>query len=137
MFPLLLILSGFSSGAFASELKVSFEDMRNDSGKILFLIFKSENGFPDDPDKSIYQGELTVSEARNGLSIKLDDGDYAMTLIHDENDNGELDKSFLGVPTEGFGFSNNPQILFGPPSFEKASFKLKGLKKIKLKVKYF
>lgn len=51
----------------------------------------------------------------------LASGDYAIALIHDENGNGRLDTRF-GIPIEGVGFSNNPRLLFGPPSFAAARF---------------
>lgn len=51
--------------------------------------------------------------------VDLPPGSYAVALFHDENDNGRLDKRF-GIPTEGFGFSNNPHLWFGPPSFKAA-----------------
>lgn len=137
MVPLLLMLSGIITPAFSSELKVSFEGLRNSKGKILYLLFKNEKGFPDDATKSIFQGEILASEASAGISLNLDEGNYAMTLIHDENENGKLDKNFIGIPKEGFGFSNNPLILFGPPSFAKAVFKLEGETFINIKVKYF
>lgn len=50
----------------------------------------------------------------------LPSGTYALALIHDENGNGKLD-TVMGIPREGFGFSNNPAIRFGPPSFKSAS----------------
>jgi uncharacterized protein (DUF2141 family) len=34
-------------------------------------------------------------------------GNYAIAILDDENSNGELDRNFLGIPVEGFGFSNN------------------------------
>ena len=46
----------------------------------------------------------------------LPSGDYALALIHDENGNGKLD-TVMGIPREGFGFSRNPAIRFGPPKF--------------------
>ena len=49
----------------------------------------------------------------------LPSGTYALALIHDENGNGKLD-TMMGIPREGFGFSNNPAIRFGPPSFKSA-----------------
>ncbi len=49
-------------------------------------------------------------------------GRYAVAVYHDKNENKELDTNFVGFPSEPFGFSNNPTIVFGPPSFEKASF---------------
>ncbi|WP_231370315.1 DUF2141 domain-containing protein [Sphingomonas phyllosphaerae] len=50
-------------------------------------------------------------------------GDYAVAVIHDENDNKKLD-TFAGIPKEGFGFSRNPAIRFGPPRFAAARFTL-------------
>lgn len=44
-------------------------------------------------------------------------GVYAFALYHDENGNGKIDRSGLGLPQEGWGFSNNPATLFGLPSF--------------------
>ena len=51
----------------------------------------------------------------------LAQGNYAVALIHDENANGKLDTALM-IPREGFGFSNNPAIGFGPPKFAAARF---------------
>ena len=48
-------------------------------------------------------------------------GRYAAIAFHDENGNGKLDKNFLGVPTEPYGFSNNVQGFLGPPTFDAAA----------------
>jgi len=63
---------------------------------------------------------MPAGEARR-FAIELPPGAYALSLIHDENGNGRLDTR-LGIPREGFGFSNNPHIWFGPPSFSAARF---------------
>ena len=48
-------------------------------------------------------------------------GQYAANAFHDENDNGELDTNLIGIPTEGYGFTNDPRTTFGPPDFEDAA----------------
>lgn len=53
----------------------------------------------------------------------LSPGTYAAALIHDENSNARLD-TLMGIPREGFGFSRNPRIGFGPPRFSAAEFAL-------------
>ena len=71
----------------------------------------------DDP----HARHLTVPTRQAGM-LKfegLPTGEYALALIHDENGNGKLD-TFMGIPKEGFGFSKNPAIRFGPPSFVSA-----------------
>jgi uncharacterized protein (DUF2141 family) len=58
------------------------------------------------------------------ISIKFNNvkhGTYSVNVFHDENSNKDIDKNFIGIPKEGYGFSNNPK-LFGPPSFEKTKF---------------
>jgi len=52
--------------------------------------------------------------------IKL--GNYAVSVLHDENQNKDLDTNMLGIPKEGYGFSNNVTGVIGPPSFRKARF---------------
>ena len=53
-------------------------------------------------------------------------GTYALVAIHDENMNGKLDTNLLGIPTEGYGFSNDVKALLGAPSFSAASFQYNG-----------
>ena len=53
-------------------------------------------------------------------------GTYALAVIHDENSNGKLDTNWLGIPTEGYGFSNDAKALLGAPSFAAASFAYDG-----------
>ncbi len=63
-------------------------------------------------------GRLTV--AFDGLAP----GRYAVTIYQDLNGNGDLDSNLFGMPNEPFGFSNNPRMFFGPPSFKKAAFEV-------------
>lgn len=67
----------------------------------------------------------------------LPPGDYAISAIHDENDNKKLDKSFIGMPTEGVAFSNNAKVSFGPPKFEKVRFHVEGETTQMMRMRYF
>lgn len=64
---------------------------------------------------------VPAAHARDIRFEGLPSGDYAIALIHDENSNNKLDTTF-GIPREGFGFSRNPVIRFGPPKFAEARF---------------
>ena len=64
-------------------------------------------------------------------------GNYAISLVHDENANGRLDKAIL-IPREGFGFSRNPKITFGPPKFSAVEVAVgQGDVKVPVKMKYY
>ncbi len=67
--------------------------------------------------------------------ISLPEGMYAIALFIDTNKNLKIDKNFLGIPKEQFGFSNNAMGKFSAPSFEQAKFLVKGstLQNIELK----
>lgn len=49
-------------------------------------------------------------------------GTYAIALLHDEDGDGDMDRDFIGLPQEGYGFSSGARPGLGPPSFEDASF---------------
>ena len=51
-------------------------------------------------------------------------GDFAVSIYHDENANGDFDKGAFGLPAEPWGISQNPKIRFGPPGVEEAIFKV-------------
>jgi uncharacterized protein (DUF2141 family) len=50
----------------------------------------------------------------------LPPGDYGVAVIHDENQNARLDRNFIGIPKEGFGFANNPHVGLSAPPFQAA-----------------
>ncbi|GAA4809529.1 hypothetical protein GCM10023232_00640 [Sphingosinicella ginsenosidimutans] len=68
---------------------------------------------------------VRAADAGSVLFRGLPPGDYAVSVIHDENDDGRLN-TFVGIPREGFGFSRNPRIRMGPPRFEECRIAVTG-----------
>ncbi len=104
---------------------IELETLKNRNGAILITLFSDENGFPDEWEKA-FRSEIVpiTAELRE---IRLEDiphGTYGLAIIHDENENMELDTNFFGVPKEGYGFSNNVRGRFGPPRFSDTQFVL-------------
>jgi uncharacterized protein (DUF2141 family) len=134
----------FSTGLFAQiqqkgKLEIRITGMRNTNGKISVNLFNKEDGFPDDPE-TCYAWKTVNVEPDTVVIIfeNLPYGDYAVSVLHDENSNGIMEKNFLGIPKEGFAFSNNyaPKIM--SPSFSDAMFVLdQALMKVELKVLYY
>lgn len=123
----------------ASNLTVKIKGFKNYRGSVQVALWDSPTGFPDDYNSAyITRTENTVQS----FSIQIKDlkpGTYAVAMYHDKNNNTKLDTNFLGIPKEGFGFSNNPLIVAGPPSFGKVKFTIKeGQDKvITIKLKHF
>ncbi len=140
MKTIMIILFSFATlKAPASEVSVSFSDIRSDKGYIFYLLFDGAEGFPDNEKKSVRQGRVEAKVAKSeGIVFQgPEKGQYALSIFHDENSNSKLDTNFLGIPKEGFGFSQNPKVLFGPPSFKKSRFKLDKKTDLNIKVIYF
>jgi uncharacterized protein (DUF2141 family) len=139
---LFIAISPFISFAQAQptgSIEIRITNLRNTQGTVSVNLFNTEDGFPDDPLKSF--GWKTVKVIPDTVVIVFEDlpyGNYAVSILHDENSNGKMEKNFFGIPKEGFAFSNNyaPRILL--PSFSDAMITLKQPKmKTGLKMLYY
>ena len=108
-----------------SRLDVALDHLRSTRGMVRVCLTADPGNFPaciDDADAVTLS--FPAGERRFSLG-GLAPGDYALAVIHDENGNGKLD-TFAGIPREGYGFSNNAPVRFGPPRFAAARFTLAG-----------
>ena len=113
------------------SLTIEITDLRNCIGQV-HLELSNEN------EEQVVAKSLNILDNKCVIVIEnLKPGNYAFKFIHDENNNDKLDTNWMGIPKEGFGFSNNPSMTFGPPSFDKTVFELKESIITKCKPKYF
>ncbi len=121
-------------------IRVSVTNVRNDRGFVLVSLFKDGVGFPDNAEKAVKRIKLSISNGKAEILFSsLAAGTYAVAILHDENNDQKLNKNILGIPKEGFGFSNNVMGTFGPPSFSKAGFQHQQgqLTQVTIRTKYF
>ncbi len=129
---------GLLGGASApGSVAADVTGLRSARGQLLICMTTRADMFSKcDRDPAARRLTLPVAQARNIRFEGLPTGSYAIALIHDENSNNRLDTSF-GIPREGFGFSRNPVIRFGPPKFDDARFSVTGSNTEEaIKVKY-
>lgn len=109
-------------------IHVKILNIRNNTGTVACALFESPDGFPI--EYLHYATNMMVIKIRETQArcdfLDIPPGTYALVVIHDENMNGKLDTNWLGVPTEGYGFSNDARVLLGAPSFSAASFQYDG-----------
>jgi uncharacterized protein (DUF2141 family) len=110
--------AGCTGPASSTWISVIVDGMRNGSGDLAITLY------PDIPSRflahhgSLYVGRVkAVAGTTMGCIFVPRPGVYAIAIYHDENANGKFDRSGIGLPDEGYGFSNNPGTLFGLPSF--------------------
>jgi uncharacterized protein (DUF2141 family) len=121
-----------------TELTVHITHLENDKGRVAVALFASAADFPK--QERALLGKLTKIERKRARVTFRDvaPGVYAVAVLHDENQNSKMDFNFLGMPLEGYGFSNDAAAMFGPPSFEDAAFRLKARPSgVSIKMRYF
>ncbi|MGA7828725.1 MAG: DUF2141 domain-containing protein [Geobacteraceae bacterium] len=123
-----LMFANLSVLAFAQPpcpgIHVKILNIRNSIGTVACALFDSPVGFPKEYLHSATNMmiiKIRKSQARCDFE-DIPPGRYAMAVVHDENMNGKLDTNWMGIPTEGYGFSNDAKALLGAPSFSAASF---------------
>lgn len=121
------------------DLTVEVHQLRNNKGVVQFALYNKDGSIPDENFEKYYKIVKTTIKGNTAQFVfkNLPKGTYAVNILHDENENGKIDKGFM-LPEEGIGFSNYTKIGLGnKPNFKKASFELNADKKIEIKVIYF
>lgn len=103
---------------------VTVEGFRNEDGLCRLLVFKNKKGFPDSIDFAEHAESAVIRERTAEFSFALQPGVYAIAVLHDENEDHAMDKTWYGKPLEGFGASNDPKVNFSPPRFEQAMIRI-------------
>ena len=126
----------------ASELIINLSDQKK-AGTLMLAIYNNAEAFEGSVVKEkrseigVFKGLELYLEPKDSmrLSIEIPDGEYAIAFFIDANGNKKLDKNFLGIPKEQYGFSNNAMGTLSAPTFEQAKFKVAGntVQNIKLK----
>jgi uncharacterized protein (DUF2141 family) len=107
--------------AATGQVIVELVGLHSDAGQVLAALFRSADGFPSGATKA-YARKRGESKQKM-LSLAFDGipaGPFAISVFHDENNNNAMEKTFIGIPKEGWGMSRDAKPGLGPPSFEDA-----------------
>jgi uncharacterized protein (DUF2141 family) len=133
---LLISCSGLTQSK--GTLIIEISGFRNDEGKVAVSVHDHGAGFPGGEESRV-TGTLVEINKQKAIAVieGLPFGEYAISVFHDENDNGELDTNWIGMPKEGIGASNNARSKMGPPKYEDAKFDFnQNEQRISFKMKY-
>ena len=120
-----------------NQLIVNIDNIKEVKGQVLLGLFNQEEDFLETALINV-SVKVTAMDNTKATFSDLPTGYYAISLFHDVNMNNELDKNYMGIPKEGFGFSNNKMGIFGPPSFEDSLVKIeKDTTEITIRLKHF
>jgi uncharacterized protein (DUF2141 family) len=111
-----------SGAASAATVTVSVKNIANAKGMVRGALCDRQNFMKECSVK----GEVQPKDSTAELTFtNVLPGQYAVTIYHDENNNKVLDRNFIGIPLEGYGFSRDAKGKRGPPSFDDAVFEAK------------
>ncbi len=109
--------------SWGTPIHVHVHGIRNSEGTVKAVLYGPE------PETFLVKGKKTDKEREPAEAgsmtlcvAALEKGKYAVVVYHDENDNHKFDRNWIGMPTEGYGVSNDPDLFFIPPNFEEAAF---------------
>ena len=137
IFLIALLFTTLSIGA--QTLTVEITNIRNDKGNIALAIFIDNTSF--DLEKPYFEKVYPKTNLINEtmiIKLKLKPGVYGISILDDENKDGEMKYNWLGIPREGCGFSNYYHRGIKKPNFQDFDF-IVGEKDeiVQVKMKYF
>lgn len=116
------------------SLTVEVEGLQSQEGNICFKLFNGSEGFPNQNDRAVQRECVAIAEnlpedVEATFSYTFTDlasGTYAVALYHDRNSDEQLNRGAFGIPSEGYGFSNDAPATNAPARYEDAVFLLAG-----------
>ena len=114
-----------AAAAPVTRLDVAVDNVRSAKGLIRICLTADPDNFPACVDDANALTRTMPASVHATSFAALPQRGFALAIIHDENSNARLD-TIAGIPREGYGFSNNAAVRFGPPRFSAARFALAG-----------
>jgi uncharacterized protein (DUF2141 family) len=112
--------------------RVHITGFKKDTGTCRVALYGSSDHF-NDPEHALVKASLEIVDSQAEWNVNIDlplaqrvnndslEFNISISAYHDENDNSKLDKNSFGIPTELYGFSQNPKRGFGPPKFKETA----------------
>ncbi|MDQ7822641.1 MAG: DUF2141 domain-containing protein [Candidatus Eremiobacteraeota bacterium] len=130
IFMLIFLLCLATLAALAADrqegsITINAEGFRNDKGEMKGALFSSADGFPYESGKALKTFSAPISEGHATATIDaIPYGTYAISLYHDDDSSGKLERGAWGKPKKGIGISNNPPKRNRAPRFDEGQFTL-------------
>lgn len=111
-----------TANADGGRIIIAVEGLRSSRGSVRGALFASSDGWTREGSQLATCTAQIESHRASCVIEDVPPGSYAFAFLHDEDDDGALDRDWIGLPQEGFGFSNDAAPVLGPPSFHSARF---------------
>ena len=117
-------------------LTLRINDIENSGGSMHIGLYINEETWLDIGSEYIPRVIPVYGEHMEVVYKNLPPGKYAISIFHDEDNNGKINKNFIGYPTEGFAFSKDVKVRFSAPDFEDCAIDLQSDTTIEVHMDY-
>jgi uncharacterized protein (DUF2141 family) len=113
----------FSQEQKTGKIVIEIINIRSETGDVKISLHNQEDAFPGNHEKAVARiiSDINGTTA-TAVFENIPYGEYAISIIHDENNNSKLDVNLVGMPKEGYGASNDAPAQMGPPKYKDAKF---------------
>ncbi len=109
------------------RLEVRVERIKDVKGEIGVALWNSKLGYPNHLEHAYEAEWIPVKEGESVVAAVFDTmpaGEYAVSVVHDTNENRKVDRGFFGFPKKGVDFSNDQKVVMSAPRYDKSKFPL-------------
>ena len=133
-----LLIAGPAAAKGQGKLIVKMHGFRSAKGTMRISLFRSAHGYPGEHRHAFRKGSARIAGKQARFVFDdLPHATYAISVLHDENNNKKMDTSWIGIPKEGGGASNDARARFGPPKYEDAKFRFAAPQRtMKISIRY-
>lgn len=117
------LLAALSTSTLAASFTVEVNGLTSYEGQLMISVYNSEDTWLT-PESVARKKVKLGNESDPEIRFDLPEGEYAISIIHDENSNDELDTNWIGIPNEAVGNSGKLVKRMGPPLYETSTFTL-------------
>ena len=131
LLSLVLLVGSALAEVERGQLTVRLQGFQSDAGKAVLSLVNAREQYLSRDHTPYRTAALEIRDRRaEWVAQDLPFGEYAITVYHDENGNGELDSNLFRIPREPYGFSHDARGSFGPPEYSEATFRLNNARRI-------
>lgn len=137
-FIIAMLIGSYAFTNAPNNITLEIKELRSAKGNLIIGVFKDGESFKTEkPFKRITIEKPKPVKGSCAVSLALEPGVYGISILDDENANDEMDYNMIGMPKEGFGFSNYYHTALSRPKFESFKLKIENKEKVSIRMKYY
>ncbi|MBD2724611.1 DUF2141 domain-containing protein [Hymenobacter armeniacus] len=126
-----LLLSAAAPGPNAPQpVTVTVTSLVSTTSAVKLYFYNTREGFLKSGKWAFSKTVKPAGKSEFTLPVELPQGEWAVAITQDLNNNDKIDKNFLGIPTEPYAFSNNVRPTVAAPGFDECKFMVDGPGKV-------